>query len=58
MKIAEIILVLSFPSVRVLHITAQLKADALDAFFNLGKPQTNLKQNLKILTQSIRLIHT
>lgn len=58
MKIVEIILVLAFPNIWVLHIATQFEADALDALFNLGKPQTNWKQNLEILTQSIRLIHT
>lgn len=43
MKIAEIILVLVFLNICVIHSATQVKADALDALFNLGKPQTNGK---------------
>jgi len=35
MKVAEIILVLAFPNIRVLAIVAKFKTDTLDAVFNL-----------------------
>lgn len=46
-KVADIILVLAFPNIRVLAIVAKFKTDTLDAVFNLWKSQKKKKSWLK-----------